>query len=132
MKKTLPMIALAGALATCLVSTMAQAAPQTAENQSPSVGSEASPLVWELEQALFPETLDTQRIAAFTGIDPQPAAVEPCNETTVGVSGNIFSYSDATYTTLVGHCRKLCCWTHWVCSGQVTGFHIDHINSCGE
>jgi hypothetical protein len=64
---------------------------------------------------------------AFAG--PQPAAMASTS-CSGGDSGTITSYSDATYTTVVGNCRKLCCWTGWVCSGQVTIYRIEDINTC--
>jgi hypothetical protein len=64
-------------------------------------------------------------VVGFAGLPP--AAKAFCT----GQSGTITSYSDATYTTVVGFCRKLCCWTYWSCSGQTTIYRIEDINDCG-
>jgi len=59
--------------------------------------------------------------------DTLPAATQTCAG---GLSGTITSYSDATYTTVVGTCRKLCCWDHWVCSGTTTIYRIEDTYIC--
>jgi len=54
----------------------------------------------------------------------QPAAMAVCPD-----SANVYYYSDATYSTVVGHCWHSCCQL-WTCTGVLTDYYTVRTRSC--
>ena len=48
-----------------------------------------------------------------------------------GLFGTETYYSDATYTTVVGTCRKTCCQASWYCFGNThTAYRLEDVGIC--
>lgn len=54
----------------------------------------------------------------------QPAAVAACPD-----AANVYYYSDATHSTIVGRCWHNCCQL-WTCTGQLTDYYTVRLRSC--